>query len=79
MVLESQKKASRKYEKKNPDRTRYNSLKRGARNFISPKAGSKSDETTLYWNPYKYYEDLVAYREVLNKRIDEVEKQLAEV
>ena len=51
-----QKRAYRAYRKRNPATTGYQSLRRGARNFIDPKPGSKATEYTSWvGDQYRQY------------------------
>ncbi|MEK1298963.1 hypothetical protein HCY47_07665 [Limosilactobacillus fermentum] len=67
MATESQKKASRAYRERNPDATGYQSLRRGARNFIAPKPGSKAARYAK-WAGDQYWQDLEELEKLLKSR-----------
>lgn len=68
MTTDAQKRASRAYREKNPDATGYQSLRRGARNFINPKPGSKAAEYAK-WAGDQYRQDLEELRRLIYKKL----------
>lgn len=68
MTTDAQKRASRAYREKNPDATGYQSLRRGARNFINPKPGSKAAEYAK-WAGDQYRQDLEELRRLIDKKL----------
>lgn len=68
MTTESQKRASRAYRKRNPDVTGYQSLRRGARNFVAPKPNSKSSRYVKQASN-QYRQDLEELRKLIDDRL----------
>lgn len=70
----AQLKATRTYEQRNRNKTRYDTGKRNARGFINPKEGSAMAEAiNEYGAPY-YLDDLKNFEIEIRKRIEELEK-----
>lgn len=70
-------KASRKYEKNNPDRTGYNVLKRNAVNFASAytRKGTKAQKyVTSDYGKRHYREDLEEIKILIQQTIEKLEK-----
>lgn len=68
MTTDAQKRASRAYRERNPNATGYQSLRRGARNFINPKPGSKAAEYAK-WAGDQYRQDLEELRRLIDDRL----------
>lgn len=68
MTTDAQKRASRVYREKNPDATGYQSLRRGARNFVDPKLGSKAARYAK-WAGDQYRQDLEELRRFFDKKL----------
>lgn len=68
MITDAQKRASRAYRERNPDATGYQSLRRGARNFVAPKPGSKAAEYAK-WAGDQYRQDLEELRRLIDKKL----------
>lgn len=68
MTTDAQKRASRAYRERNPNATGYQSLRRGARNFINPKPESKA-AGYVEWAGDQYRQDLEELRELINDRL----------
>jgi hypothetical protein len=68
MLTDAQKRASRAYRERNPNATGYQSLRRGARNFINPKPGSKAAEYAK-WAGDQYRRDLEELRRLIDDRL----------
>lgn len=68
MTTDAQKRASRAYRERNQDATGYQSLRRGARNFIAPKPGSKAAEYAK-WAGDQYRQDLEELRRLIDKKL----------
>lgn len=69
MKTEAQKKAQKKYELKNKERTTYGALKRNAFNFACPAPGSKS-ETATNWAHEQYLKDLSELKALLDSKLN---------
>lgn len=67
MVKESQKHASRAWEKRNPERASYLALRRATFNFIHPKSGTKAEQA-IQANWDDYIDDLEKLNHLLRKR-----------
>ena len=74
MTTDAQKRASRAYREKNPDATGYQSLRRGARNFIAPNPGSKA-ERYAEWAGDQYLQDLEELRELIDDELTKSSKE----
>lgn len=75
-VSKSHIKASRQYEKRNPDRTGYNTLKRNAVNFVSAytKEGTKANQyVTSDYGKKHYKEDLTELENLIKQTLEELE------
>ena len=68
MTTDAQKRASRAYREKNPDATGYQSLRRGARNFVAPKPGSKAARYAE-WAGDQYRQDLEELRKLIDDEL----------
>ena len=68
MTTDAQKRASRAYRERNPDATGYQSLRRGARNFIAPKPGSKAAEYAS-WAGDQYRRDLEELKRLIDDKL----------
>lgn len=71
-LSEAQKRASRKYEQKNPQRTVYMSMRRGARNFINPGTGTKSEQATQWRGVEDYKNDLIELKRLIDDKLKEL-------
>ncbi|KRL78234.1 hypothetical protein FC36_GL001120 [Ligilactobacillus equi DSM 15833 = JCM 10991] len=67
MVKESQKHASRAWEKRNPERTSYLALRRATFNFVHPKPGTKA-ERAIQANWDDYIDDLDTLNHLLEQQ-----------
>ena len=68
MTTESQKRASHNYRERNPEVTGYQSLRRGAKNFVDPKPNSKSLRYAK-WAGDQYWQDLKELRKLIDDRL----------
>lgn len=68
MTTDAQKRASRAYRERNPDATGYQSLRRGARNFVAPKPGSKAARYVKRAGD-QYQQDLEELRRLIDKKL----------
>ena len=74
MTTDAQKRASRAYREKNPDATGYQSLRRGAKNFIAPNPGSKSAKYAK-WAGDQYRQDLMELRKLIDEELTKSSKE----
>ena len=68
MTTDAQKRASRAYRERNPDATGYQSLRRGARNFVNPKPDSKAAEYAK-WAGDQYRRDLEELKRLIDDKL----------
>ncbi len=69
---------SRKYEQKNPDRTGYNRLKRGAFNFIDALGNYKTTAYRYITSDYgqkNYVQNLKDLRDLIDEHLKEIESK----
>ncbi len=71
MLTDAQKRASRAYRERNPNATGYQSLRRGARNFINPKPESKA-AGYAEWAGDMYRRDLEKLRELIDSKLEQL-------
>lgn len=74
MTSKAQIKATRNYEKRNRDKTRYDTAKRAARRFVSPEKGSAMEKAIKTYGAPFYYDDLKDFRLLIEQRLNELEK-----
>ena len=74
MTTDAQKRASRAYRERNPDATGYQSLRRGARNFVAPKPGSKAARYAE-WAGDQYRQDLEELRKLIDEELTRSSKK----
>lgn len=66
--------ANRNYEARNRNKTRYDTAKRQAKNFIEPKPNSVLSAAIEEYGSGYYLDDLKDLQIAINKRIQELEK-----
>lgn len=72
MVSKAQTAASRKYEKRNPERTTYNAARRAARGFVKPKPGGKVENAVKGYGAAQYVDDLKDLAFTIRQRLEEL-------